>query len=150
MDKKPHEFGKISEWDDYGELDVRKDVVVLTLVVRTERGPRRYAIGEIPTETWTSIKGVVVKELADTLEDGGSKVIKAGMNRLECRPAGELAVLWYALINPRSQDYIDAILPRWAAMFKYERRWLWNQASPFASNPAGWRRAIFSALADAA
>lgn len=151
-----HDFGLVGADSDHFELQWdagRKGYCRLESIVQTERGPRRTLMAEIPVKVWFAVRERVVRELVQGMgEDERHKrkpTVKRGINRISLLIGRELAVLFWALMEAQASDDSETILHGWRELAREERWWLFSKAAaPGQHQGAGWRRALFHALAE--
>ncbi len=152
-----HDFGLIAEHGDSYEFHIDpapEGLCRLVEVVQTERGPRRSERVTVGGTVWKSIDQRVIRVLAQDManaERPGKKSPRliAGLNRLTPLIGRELALLLWALEEEGGAEHKEAILHSWRELAREERWWLYAKAAaPGQRKGAGWRRALFHALAE--
>lgn len=151
-----HDFGVVDPNGDFFELFLetgRAGQSRLEEVTQTERGPRRVVLAAIPVKTWTTISERAVRELregmGETEREKKIPTLKKGTNRLSPLIGRELAVLFLALTEAGGDGQAEAILHGWRELAREERWWLFAKAAaPGQRTGAGWRLALFHALAE--
>ena len=150
-----HKFGIVDDEDDFFEFRFEDDSVgecYLERIVQTERGPRRTVIASIPKQIWKEVNARAIRELAAGMGDAERServpTITSGINRMSHLLGRELAVLLWALMEDGAERNLEAILNGWRELAREERWWLFTKAAgPGQHIGAGWRRALFHALA---
>lgn len=152
-----HDFGLIAEHGDSYEFHIDpapEGFCRLVEVIQTERGPRRSEQVAVAGAVWKSIDQRVMRVLAQDMADAerpGKKAprLKAGLNRITPLIGRELALLLWALEEEGGATHKEAILHSWRELAREERWWLYAKAAaPGQRKGAGWRRALFHALAE--
>ena len=152
-----HDFGVVDPMDDYYELfweTGKTGQCRLEEIVQTERGPRRSELAVIPAALWRAVSDRVVRELVEGMGDAERSkkvpVLKRGTNRLSPLIGRELVILFWALTEAATDHHTEAILHGWRELAREERWWLYAKAAaPGQRQGAGWRLALFHALAEA-
>jgi hypothetical protein len=138
---------------DHFRLDQNRisDVVVLTSVAITRRGPIEHEVCRLSSDQWHRIGERAVNVLTTQSEEQHEDEVVDSDDRtyFGLMPGREIAVLLWALLEDRNEEAQEAILLSWRELAREERWWLYRKCSmPGQGQGRGWRRALLYALTD--